>query len=186
MKLVNLYKGAVVYLLRGRKTFLIPVLFNNYITAALKLLEKLYKVSIERSQWGEGWIDGRVKCSTEVVCGKPFSSCLGFNCPHLVLHQVNLKVKHVEYDTFYIPEISSLVDIQEDYLMWFLHQAGMVRIHLKHILKALVFSQSTNKDKKSPIWAVQFVLDFGVNVTVFWLALHSWNFWSVWDIINGQ
>uniref|UniRef100_A0A8C9D1Q8 HECT-type E3 ubiquitin transferase n=2 Tax=Felidae TaxID=9681 RepID=A0A8C9D1Q8_PANLE len=81
MKLVNLYKGAVVYLLRGRKTFLIPVLFNNYITAALKLLEKLYKV--------------------------------------------NLKVKHVEYDTFYIPEISNLVDIQEDYLMWFLHQAGM-------------------------------------------------------------
>ncbi|XP_045392773.1 probable E3 ubiquitin-protein ligase HERC3 isoform X2 [Lemur catta] len=83
MKLVNLYKGAVLYLLRGRKTFLIPVLFNNYITAALKLLEKLYKV--------------------------------------------NLKVKHVEYDTFYIPEISSLVDIQEDYLMWFLHQAGMAR-----------------------------------------------------------
>uniref|UniRef100_A0A8C4LX53 HECT-type E3 ubiquitin transferase n=1 Tax=Equus asinus TaxID=9793 RepID=A0A8C4LX53_EQUAS len=85
MKLVNLYKGAVVYLLRGRKTFLIPVLFNNYITAALKLLEKLYKV--------------------------------------------NLKVKHVEYDTFYIPEISSLVDIQEDYLMWFLHQAGMVAVN---------------------------------------------------------
>jgi len=91
MKLVNLYKGAVVYLLRGRKTFLIPVLFNNYITAALKLLEKLYKV--------------------------------------------NIKVKHVEYDTFYIPEISSLVDIQEDYLMWFLHQAGMVRIQVKQILK---------------------------------------------------
>uniref|UniRef100_A0A8C5KTS3 Hect domain and RLD 3 n=1 Tax=Jaculus jaculus TaxID=51337 RepID=A0A8C5KTS3_JACJA len=81
MKLVNLYKGAVLYLLRGRKTFLIPVLFNKYITAALRLLEKLYKV--------------------------------------------NLKVKHVEYDAFYIPEISSLVDIQEDYLMWFLHQAGM-------------------------------------------------------------
>lgn len=54
MKLINLYKGAVVYLLRGRKTFLIPVLFNSYVTAALKLLEKLYKVSIERSQWGEG------------------------------------------------------------------------------------------------------------------------------------
>uniref|UniRef100_A0A8C0QWT0 HECT and RLD domain containing E3 ubiquitin protein ligase 3 n=1 Tax=Canis lupus dingo TaxID=286419 RepID=A0A8C0QWT0_CANLU len=86
MKLVNLYKGAVVYLLRGRKTFLIPVLFNNYITAALKLLEKLYKV--------------------------------------------NLKVKHVEYDTFYIPEISNLVDIQEDYLMWFLHQAGMDTVTL--------------------------------------------------------
>ncbi|XP_057402378.1 probable E3 ubiquitin-protein ligase HERC3 isoform X3 [Balaenoptera acutorostrata] len=86
MKLVNLYKGAVVYLLRGRKTFLIPVLFNNYVTAVLKLLEKLYKV--------------------------------------------NLKVTHVEYDTFYIPEISSLVDIQEDYLMWFLHQAGMDAVTL--------------------------------------------------------
>ncbi|XP_058922818.1 probable E3 ubiquitin-protein ligase HERC3 isoform X2 [Kogia breviceps] len=80
MKLVNLYKGTVVYLLRGRKTFLIPVLFSNYITAALKLLEKL--------------------------------------------HKVNLKVKHVEYDTFYIPEISGLVDVQEDYLVWFLRQAG--------------------------------------------------------------
>lgn len=54
MKLVNLYKDAVVYLLQGRKTFLIPVLFNNYITAALKLLEKLYKVNIERDNWGEG------------------------------------------------------------------------------------------------------------------------------------
>lgn len=54
MKLVNLYKGAVVYLLRGRKTFLIPVIFNNYITAALKLLEKLYKVSLDKNQWGKG------------------------------------------------------------------------------------------------------------------------------------
>ena len=61
MKLVNLYKGAVVYLLRGRKTFLIPVLFNNYVTAVLKLLEKLYKVSIEKSQRGEGLRDSRVK-----------------------------------------------------------------------------------------------------------------------------
>uniref|UniRef100_A0A8B9NSE5 HECT-type E3 ubiquitin transferase n=1 Tax=Apteryx owenii TaxID=8824 RepID=A0A8B9NSE5_APTOW len=81
LRLVDLYKGAVVYLLSGRKTLLIPVLFSSYITAALRLLEKL--------------------------------------------HKVNQKVKHVEYDKFYIPEISSLVDIQEDYLMWFLHQAGM-------------------------------------------------------------
>uniref|UniRef100_A0A669QEJ1 HECT-type E3 ubiquitin transferase n=1 Tax=Phasianus colchicus TaxID=9054 RepID=A0A669QEJ1_PHACC len=83
LRLVDLYKGAVVYLLSGRKTLLIPVLFSSYITAALRLLEKL--------------------------------------------HKVNQKVKHIEYDKFYIPEISSLVDIQEDYLMWFLHQAGMVR-----------------------------------------------------------
>uniref|UniRef100_A0A670K307 HECT and RLD domain containing E3 ubiquitin protein ligase 3 n=1 Tax=Podarcis muralis TaxID=64176 RepID=A0A670K307_PODMU len=86
LRLVDLYKGAVVYLLNGRKTLLIPVLYGSYITAALKLLEKL--------------------------------------------HKVNQKVKHVEYDKFYIPEISSLVDIQEDYLMWFLHQAGMDAVTL--------------------------------------------------------
>uniref|UniRef100_A0A674ITA9 HECT-type E3 ubiquitin transferase n=1 Tax=Terrapene triunguis TaxID=2587831 RepID=A0A674ITA9_9SAUR len=44
LRLVNLYKGAVVYLLNGRKTLLIPVLFSSYITAALRLLEKLHKV----------------------------------------------------------------------------------------------------------------------------------------------
>ncbi|XP_029453752.1 probable E3 ubiquitin-protein ligase HERC3 isoform X2 [Rhinatrema bivittatum] len=80
-KLVDLYKRAVVYLLSGRKTLLIPVLFTSYITAALKLLEKL--------------------------------------------HKVNVKVRHVEYDKFYIPEISSLVDIQEDYILWIINQAGV-------------------------------------------------------------
>ncbi|XP_069599640.1 probable E3 ubiquitin-protein ligase HERC3 isoform X2 [Ranitomeya imitator] len=80
-RLIDLYKGAVVYLLNGRKTLLIPVLFTSYITAALRLLEKL--------------------------------------------HKVNVKAQHVEHDKFYIPEISSLVNIQEDYLMWFLNQAGL-------------------------------------------------------------
>uniref|UniRef100_A0A8C0FSA2 HECT-type E3 ubiquitin transferase n=1 Tax=Bubo bubo TaxID=30461 RepID=A0A8C0FSA2_BUBBB len=93
LRLVDLYKGAVVYLLSGRKTLLIPVLFSSYITAALRLLEKL--------------------------------------------HKVNQKVKHVEYDKFYIPEISSLVDIQEDYLMWFLHQAGMEPICLPFLQDAV-------------------------------------------------
>uniref|UniRef100_A0A672LGF3 Probable E3 ubiquitin-protein ligase HERC3 n=1 Tax=Sinocyclocheilus grahami TaxID=75366 RepID=A0A672LGF3_SINGR len=37
------------------------------------------------------------------------------------LHKVNLKVHRVEYNHFYIPDISRLVDIQEDYLKWFLH-----------------------------------------------------------------
>lgn len=46
LRLVDLYKGAVVYLLSGRKTLLIPVLFSSYITAALRLLEKLHKVSL--------------------------------------------------------------------------------------------------------------------------------------------
>uniref|UniRef100_A0A671SK67 HECT and RLD domain containing E3 ubiquitin protein ligase 3 n=1 Tax=Sinocyclocheilus anshuiensis TaxID=1608454 RepID=A0A671SK67_9TELE len=36
------------------------------------------------------------------------------------LNKVNLKVHRVEYNHFYIPDISRLVDIQEDYLKWFL------------------------------------------------------------------
>ncbi|KAM3831576.1 putative E3 ubiquitin-protein ligase HERC3 isoform 2-T3 [Vipera latastei] len=79
LRLVDVYKDAVVYLLNGKKTLQIPVLYSSYITAALKLLEKL--------------------------------------------HKVNQKANHIEYDKFYIPEISNLIDIQEDYLMWFLHQA---------------------------------------------------------------
>ncbi|KAF7667572.1 hypothetical protein LDENG_00055490 [Lucifuga dentata] len=39
------------------------------------------------------------------------------------LHKVNLKAHHVEYHHFYIPDITSLVDIQEDYLKWFLSKA---------------------------------------------------------------
>lgn len=131
---MNLYKSAVLYLLRGRKTFLIPVLFSNYMTAALKLLKKLYKVTLGD---GVGW-----GCRTKYPA-RPLSGRLLTSLVLVVLvfcfDQVNLKVKHVEYDTFYIPEISSLVDIQEDYLMWFLHQAGMVRVHVKHILKLWPF-----------------------------------------------
>ena len=40
--------------------------------------------------------------------------------------QVNLKAQHVEYNRFYIPDITSLVDIQEDYLKWFLSKAEIV------------------------------------------------------------
>uniref|UniRef100_A0A6Q2ZKW2 HECT domain-containing protein n=1 Tax=Esox lucius TaxID=8010 RepID=A0A6Q2ZKW2_ESOLU len=36
------------------------------------------------------------------------------------LHKVNLKAGHVEYNRFYIPDVTTLVDIQEDYLKWFL------------------------------------------------------------------
>lgn len=52
LRLVDLYKGAVVYLLSGRKTLLIPVLFSSYITAALRLLEKLHKVRGKRGHVG--------------------------------------------------------------------------------------------------------------------------------------
>lgn len=43
-------------------------------------------------------------------------------------HQVNLKAHHVEYNRFYIPDITSLVDIQEDYLKWFLNKAEIVSL----------------------------------------------------------
>ncbi|XP_043916330.1 probable E3 ubiquitin-protein ligase HERC3 [Protopterus annectens] len=79
-KLVEIYKHTVVYLLTGRNNLPVPALFNTYITAALRLLEKL--------------------------------------------HLVNIKARHVEYDKFYIREISDLVDIQEDYLMWFVNNAS--------------------------------------------------------------
>ncbi|XP_071391939.1 probable E3 ubiquitin-protein ligase HERC3 isoform X1 [Centroberyx affinis] len=78
-RLVDMYKSIVVFLLTGGKTLLIPVFHESYISATLRLLEKL--------------------------------------------HKVNLKAQHVEYNRFYIPDITSLVDIQEDYLKWFLSKA---------------------------------------------------------------
>ncbi|XP_030643542.1 putative E3 ubiquitin-protein ligase HERC3 [Chanos chanos] len=78
-RLVEMYKSIVVFLLTSGKALLIPVFLESYISATLRLLEKL--------------------------------------------HKVNLKAQHVEYNCFYIPDISSLVDIQEDYLKWFLSKA---------------------------------------------------------------
>uniref|UniRef100_A0A8C2DV79 HECT domain-containing protein n=1 Tax=Cyprinus carpio TaxID=7962 RepID=A0A8C2DV79_CYPCA len=42
------------------------------------------------------------------------------------LHKVNLKAHRVEYNHFYIPDIATLVDIQEDYLKWFLRKADIL------------------------------------------------------------
>uniref|UniRef100_A0A3Q2P0V4 HECT and RLD domain containing E3 ubiquitin protein ligase 3 n=1 Tax=Fundulus heteroclitus TaxID=8078 RepID=A0A3Q2P0V4_FUNHE len=75
-RMVDMYKSIVVFMLTGGKTVLVPVFYDNYFLATLRLLEKL--------------------------------------------HKVNLKANHVEYSRFYIPDITSLVDIQEDYLKWFL------------------------------------------------------------------
>uniref|UniRef100_A0A8C1WAB0 HECT and RLD domain containing E3 ubiquitin protein ligase 3 n=1 Tax=Cyprinus carpio TaxID=7962 RepID=A0A8C1WAB0_CYPCA len=46
------------------------------------------------------------------------------------LHKVNLKAQLVEYNHFYIPDISRLVDIQEDYLKWFLRKADIGSVTL--------------------------------------------------------
>uniref|UniRef100_A0A3B4CZS8 HECT domain-containing protein n=1 Tax=Pygocentrus nattereri TaxID=42514 RepID=A0A3B4CZS8_PYGNA len=75
-RLVEMYKSIVVFLLTSGKALLIPVFLESYISATLRLLEKL--------------------------------------------HKVNQKAQHVEYNCFYIPDVTSLVDIQEDYLKWFL------------------------------------------------------------------
>ncbi|KAG8014710.1 putative E3 ubiquitin-protein ligase HERC3 [Nibea albiflora] len=78
-RMVDMYKSIVVFMLTGGKTLLVPVFYENYFVATLRLLEKL--------------------------------------------HKVNLKARHVEYNRFYIPDITNLVDIQEDYLKWFLSKA---------------------------------------------------------------
>ncbi|XP_053188967.1 probable E3 ubiquitin-protein ligase HERC3 [Scomber japonicus] len=79
IRMVDMYKSIVVFMLMAGKTLLVPVFYENYFLATLRLLEKL--------------------------------------------HKVNLKAHHVEYNRFYIPDITSLVDIQEDYLKWFLSKA---------------------------------------------------------------
>uniref|UniRef100_A0A8C9XGH9 HECT and RLD domain containing E3 ubiquitin protein ligase 3 n=1 Tax=Sander lucioperca TaxID=283035 RepID=A0A8C9XGH9_SANLU len=80
-RMVDMYKSIVVFMLTGGKALLVPVFYENYLVATLRLLEKL--------------------------------------------HQVNLRANHVEYNHFYIPDITSLVDIQEDYLKWFLSKADI-------------------------------------------------------------
>ncbi|CAJ1052444.1 probable E3 ubiquitin-protein ligase HERC3 [Xyrichtys novacula] len=80
-RMVDMYKSIVVFMLTGGKTLLVPVFYENYFVATLRLLEKL--------------------------------------------HKVNLKAHHVEYNRFYIPDITTLVDIQEDYLKWFLSKADI-------------------------------------------------------------
>lgn len=52
--------------------------------------------------------------------------CSEQGCCAAVCVQVNLKAGHVEYNRFYIPDITTLVDIQEDYLKWFLSKAEIV------------------------------------------------------------
>uniref|UniRef100_A0AAR2J1T2 HECT domain-containing protein n=1 Tax=Pygocentrus nattereri TaxID=42514 RepID=A0AAR2J1T2_PYGNA len=90
-RLVEMYKSIVVFLLTSGKALLIPVFLESYISATLRLLEKL--------------------------------------------HKVNQKAQHVEYNCFYIPDVTSLVDIQEDYLKWFLSKAEIV----SHFFPALFF-----------------------------------------------
>uniref|UniRef100_A0A4W6BYH4 HECT and RLD domain containing E3 ubiquitin protein ligase 3 n=1 Tax=Lates calcarifer TaxID=8187 RepID=A0A4W6BYH4_LATCA len=85
-RMVDMYKSIVVFMLTGGKTLLVPVFYENYFLATLRLLEKL--------------------------------------------HKVNLKAHHVEYNRFYIPDITSLVDIQEDYLKWFLSKSDFPSVNL--------------------------------------------------------
>lgn len=43
-RMVDMYKSIVVFLLTGGKTLLVPVFYENYFDATLRLLEKLHKV----------------------------------------------------------------------------------------------------------------------------------------------
>lgn len=131
--MVEMYKNIVVFLLTGGKTILVPVFYENYFLATLRLLEKLHKVRKElayccREHVWRGNVFVLVKWFLEVVevpRGLP-SSVMFPGADARVLSQVNLKAHHVEYSRFYIPDITSLVDIQEDYLKWFLSKAEIV------------------------------------------------------------
>lgn len=66
-------------------------------------------------------------CFLVLICRAPCTCDISWSCGMcLFFHQVNLKAQHVEYNQFYIPDITSLVDIQEDYLKWFLSKAEIV------------------------------------------------------------
>lgn len=43
-RMVDMYKSIVVFMLTGGKTLLVPVFYENYFVATLRLLEKLHKV----------------------------------------------------------------------------------------------------------------------------------------------
>lgn len=43
-RMVDMYKSIVVFMLTGGKTVLVPVFYENYFVATLRLLEKLHKV----------------------------------------------------------------------------------------------------------------------------------------------
>lgn len=43
-RMVDMYKSIVIFLLTGGKTLLVPVFYEDYFTATLRLLEKLHKV----------------------------------------------------------------------------------------------------------------------------------------------
>lgn len=49
-RMVDMYKSIVVFLLRGGKTLLVPISYENYFVATLRLLEKLHKVIRQFSQ----------------------------------------------------------------------------------------------------------------------------------------
>uniref|UniRef100_A0AAQ4P423 HECT and RLD domain containing E3 ubiquitin protein ligase 3 n=1 Tax=Gasterosteus aculeatus aculeatus TaxID=481459 RepID=A0AAQ4P423_GASAC len=44
-RMVDMYKSIVVFMLTGGRTLLVPVFYENYFVATLRLLEKLHKVS---------------------------------------------------------------------------------------------------------------------------------------------
>lgn len=123
--MVDMYKSIVVFLLRGGKTLLVPISYENYFVATLRLLEKLHKVIRLFSQVSVNYVIFSFSSEGHVFVLEAlyiqlmvFLSCI----------QVNLKAHHVDYNHFYIPDITSMVDIQEDYLKWFLSKAQIVSV----------------------------------------------------------
>lgn len=80
----------MVYLLNGRKTLLIPVLFTSYITAALKLLEKLHKVIIEQRKK-----KGNFSAGDHIIMSHVSGIC---NCTHQLFCCVKCPKVLLNYD----------------------------------------------------------------------------------------
>lgn len=131
--MVDMYKSIVVFLLTGGKTLLVPVFYEDYFAATLRLLEKLHKVTWPFAPAPLAPSPSRRRSQALM---RLFVWC----------HQVNLKAHHVEYNRFYIPDITSLVDIQEDYLKWFLNKAEIVSVTASTNVSGLI-DEKDNDDE---------------------------------------
>uniref|UniRef100_A0A8C7NR03 HECT and RLD domain containing E3 ubiquitin protein ligase 3 n=1 Tax=Oncorhynchus mykiss TaxID=8022 RepID=A0A8C7NR03_ONCMY len=98
---------------------------KNYITLTIPLAMAILRLDANPSKVLEtSWYKRKVNShNDECVCSEQ-------GCCAAVCVQVNLKAGHVEYNRFYIPDITTLVDIQEDYLKWFLSKAEISSVTL--------------------------------------------------------
>uniref|UniRef100_A0A6Q2YKZ0 HECT domain-containing protein n=1 Tax=Esox lucius TaxID=8010 RepID=A0A6Q2YKZ0_ESOLU len=92
---------------------------KNYITLTIPLAMAILRLDANPSKVLGKW-GGRPPVVLAKTKEEHLAVCKRGCCCGAVYFQVNLKAGHVEYNRFYIPDVTTLVDIQEDYLKWFL------------------------------------------------------------------